>query len=31
MDTGEKIVIPDVVRTVCHSQIVNLYTSYCEQ
>ena len=30
LDSGETLSIPDVVRTVCHSQMVNLYLSYCE-
>ena len=28
LDNGECLTIPDVIRTVCHSQLVSLYTSY---
>lgn len=31
LDSGEVLTIPDVVRTVCHSQIINLYSSYCSE
>ena len=31
LDSGEVLTIPDVVRTVCHSHIINLYSSYCSE
>ncbi|XP_062590554.1 uncharacterized protein LOC134252133 [Saccostrea cucullata] len=30
-DTGEKIRIPDVIRTVCHAQIVQMYLAFCKE
>ncbi|CAG2218847.1 unnamed protein product [Mytilus edulis] len=30
LDTGEHITIPDVVRTSCHSQIIQMYEVYCK-
>jgi hypothetical protein len=31
LDSGEKIIISDVVRTACHSQIIQLYENYCSE
>ena len=31
LDSGEKLEIPDVVRTVCNSKIVEMYITYCEE
>lgn len=31
LDSGEKITIPDVVRTLCHSHLVDMYIAYCKE
>lgn len=31
LDSGEKITIPDVVRTLCHSHLVDMYVAYCKE
>ena len=31
LDSGEKLEIPDVVRTVCNSKIVEMYSEYCKE
>ncbi|XP_061184852.1 uncharacterized protein LOC133192865 [Saccostrea echinata] len=30
LDSGETIVIPDVLRTACHSSIIDMYEKHCE-
>ena len=31
LDSGEKVVIPEVVRTLCHSNLVQMYHTFCEE
>lgn len=31
LDSGEVVTIPQVVRTACHSTLVNVYQSFCEE
>lgn len=31
LDYGEKITIPDVVRTLCHSHLADMYVAYCKE
>ena len=31
LDSGEKVCIPDVVRTVCHSGLVDMYLQFCQE
>lgn len=31
LDSGEKITISDVVRTLCHSHLVDMYVAYCKE
>ncbi|XP_062568041.1 uncharacterized protein LOC134230289 isoform X2 [Saccostrea cucullata] len=31
LDSGENITIPDVVRTLCHSHLVDMYVAYCKE
>lgn len=30
LDYGEKFTIPDFVRTLCHSHLVDMYVAYCK-
>ncbi|CAG2210475.1 unnamed protein product [Mytilus edulis] len=31
LNTGEKILIPEVVRTVCHANLVHMYQAFCKE
>lgn len=31
LENGERVAIPEVVRTVCHSNLIHMYESFCKE